>query len=144
MALDRRARLPRVEVPDLDDVVRADRGQDVFGGRVEFRERRLAKVAGEVHQRLGDVLRDAAVRYAPHFARAVLGRGRDHVIVEGREIKVQHGPFVPVDHGVRRGALPGLVVRDHGEGATAGLDRDGEVFCVALDVVVIARRGRET
>ena len=81
-------------------------------------------VRDQVGHAVAQVLGEAAVRHVPHLHRAVLGRGRDQVVVVGAPGQVEHGRLVADDEG----RVPVHAARplhgQHQEGAAARRLRD--------------------
>ena len=65
MAIDHAYGLALVDVPDYDEVVEARAEQDVLGRGVPLDVAHAALVALQLHQPVGQVARQAAVRYVP-------------------------------------------------------------------------------
>ena len=85
------------DVPEEHLEVGAGAEQHILGGRMPEQEAATSLVAGELEQRLGQVLGQTAVRNLPEADHQVLGGGRDDVVIERVEGDIQHRSFVSRD-----------------------------------------------
>ena len=119
--------LTGADVPDDDEVVGPGREEDVLGRRVPQNEPDSPLVLEKVHDGLGHVLGEPAVRNLPDFDEAILrGRGDDVVIVRAPG-DVEHGTFVTTHEG-NIGVDPAdFLQRENQKGsASTGLNDDGQ------------------
>jgi len=143
VATDREELITLLDIPQLDGVVAGGGGEHVVGAGVEVHSADLSLVATEDLDGLSDAGSETLLRDLSDADVAVLRARGDELLVEGREVEVEHGGLVD-GHKGHFGELAGLVVAEDGvDTTTSGLPEHGEVLGVGGKEVGVPAGGGE-
>jgi len=130
VATDREELVTLLDIPQLDGVIAGGGGKHVVGAGVEVHSADLSLVATEDLNRLSDAGSETFLGHLSDADVAILRAGGDELLVEGREVEVEHSRLV---HRHKRNftQLASLVVTEDGvHTTTSGLPQHGEVLGV--------------